>query len=175
MGKDDLVGYLGLRGLSIPISLEIDAEVNNERVRATCYLLLAYLLLLCLLLLLLFPRRLLYISLSYSPSLPFSPPPLPISFLLFSFFGWGQGGEVGGGGKGGGIKAAAAAAAAPERGVGGTKSPPPPFHNNHPMQLKLKQNKLRNIYLLVRKVCMTTTTTTTTTTTITTTTTRITT
>ena len=95
---EDLVGYLGLRGLSIPISLEIDAEVNNERVRATCYLLLAYLLL-CLLLLL-FPRRLLYISLSYSPSLPFSPPPLPISFLFF--LGGGRGGrEVGGGGKGG--------------------------------------------------------------------------
>ena len=36
VGKDDLVGYLGIRGLSIPISLEIDAEVNNERVRATC-------------------------------------------------------------------------------------------------------------------------------------------
>ena len=39
MGKDDLVGYLGIRGLSIPISLEIDAEVNNEReylLLATC-------------------------------------------------------------------------------------------------------------------------------------------
>ena len=36
---EDLVGYLGLRGLSIPISLEIDAEVNNESeylLLATC-------------------------------------------------------------------------------------------------------------------------------------------
>ena len=38
VGKDDLVGYLGLRGLSIPISLEIDADVNNE---SQGYLLLA--------------------------------------------------------------------------------------------------------------------------------------
>jgi len=142
VGKHDLVGYLGLRGLlSIPISLEIDdAEVNNERVRATCYLLLAYLLLCLLLLLLLFPRRLLYISLSYSPSLPFSPPPLPISFLFFSFFlfgvGAGGGRWVGGGGKGGGSKPPPLS---PRKGGVGDEVSPTPL-----LVLVLKNKKYKN-------------------------------
>ena len=106
---------------------------------ATCYLLTYYYACCC------FPG-LLYISLSYirsSPSLPFSPPPHFFSFL----FGWGLGGEGGGWGrKGGGSKPPPPLP--PERGVGGTKSPPPPFHNNHPMQLKLKQKKLlQEIYI----------------------------
>ena len=150
MGKDDLVGYLGLRGLlSIPISLEIDdAEVNNERVRATCYLLLAYLLLLCLLLLLLFPRRLLYISLIYSPSLPFSPPPLPYFFsFLFFFFGWGQGGGRWVGEERGGIKAAAAAAAAPRKGGVGDEVSPTPL-----LVLVLKNKKYKNIKYKIKKI-----------------------
>ena len=147
MGKDDLVGYLGLRGLlSIPISLEIDdAEVNNERVRATCYLLLAYLLLLCLLLLLLFPRRLLYISLIYSPSLPFSPPPLPYFFsFLFFFLGGGRGGEVGGGGKGGGSKPPPLS---PRKGGVGDEVSPTPL-----LVLVLKNKKYKNIKYKIKKI-----------------------
>ena len=119
---EDLVGYLGLRGLSIPISLEIDcAEVNNEReylLLATCYLLTYYYACCC------FPG-LLYISLSYirsSPSLPFSPPP---SLFLF-FLGGGRGGrEVGGGGKGGGSKPPPPPLP-PKGGWGGRSLPHPP-------------------------------------------------
>ena len=59
---------------------------------------------------------------------PFLTPPLPISFLLFSFFLFGVGaggGEVGGWGrKGGGIKAAAAVP--PKGGCGGRSLPHPP-------------------------------------------------
>ena len=115
MGKDDLVGYLGLRGLSIPISLEIDAEVNNES--QGCYLLLAT----CLPIIIM-PA---VVVVSQETTLhkfklqsfpPFLTPP-PSLFLFFSFLFLG--------GAGGGIKAAAAAA--PRKGGGGDEVPPTPL------------------------------------------------
>ena len=128
MGKHDLVGYLGLRGLSIPISLEIDAEVNNES--QGCYLLLAT----CLPIIIM-PAVVVVVSqettlhkfkLQSFPPFLTPPPPYFFSFLFFfSFWGGGRGGEVGGWGrKGGGIKAAAAVP--PKGGCGGRSLPHPP-------------------------------------------------
>ena len=116
VGKDDLVGYLGLRGLSIPISLEIDAEVNNE---SQGYLLLAT----CLPIIIM--PAVVVVVVSQETTLhkfklqsfpPFLTPP-PSLFLFFSFlFFWV--------GLGGGIKAAAAVP--PKGGCGGRSLPHPP-------------------------------------------------
>ena len=97
MGKDDLVGYLGLRGLSIPISLEIDAEVNNES--QGCYLLLATCLPIIMPAVVSQETTLHKFKLQSFP--PFPPPPSLFLFFSFLFLGGGRGGEVGGGGKGG--------------------------------------------------------------------------
>ena len=116
VGKDDLVGYLGLRGLSIPISLEIDAEVNNES--QGCYLLLAT----CLPIIIM-PA---VVVVSQETTLhkfklqsfpPFLTPP-PSLFLFFSFLFLG--------GAGGGDQSRRRRCP-PKGGWGGRSPPHPPF------------------------------------------------
>ena len=122
MGKDDLVGYLGLRGLSIPISLEIDAEVNNE---SQGYLLLATCLPIIMPAVVVVSQEttLHKFKLHKVKSFPPFLPPLPISFLFFLGGGRGGGGG-GGGGKGGGSKPPPPLP--PKGGWGGRSLPHPP-------------------------------------------------
>ena len=106
VGKDDLVGYLGLRGLSIPISLEIDAEVNNE---SQGYLLLAT----CLPIIM--PA---VVVVSQETTLhKFKLQSFPPYFFSFLFF-------LGGGGKGGGSKPPPLP---PRKGGGGDEVSPTPL------------------------------------------------